>query len=187
MIPSLRCLFLLPNPAGFQLEIHRNLPLLQNRFLEVLASLLQLLQLLIFHCLFSGFCFYVPQCQCLAHSFLFSSHLANGFASSSSSFTICTPPLHAFGLLFFMQKSFASISTLDRTTDFFPVFLTANHTISKKCLPFLGGTTLFSESAVKNSLTHQLFTPSILPFALIFLCHIVHFILCCCLISSFSV
>ena len=37
-------------------------------------------------------------CQCFAHSFLFSSHLASGSASSSS-FKICTPPLHAFGFV----------------------------------------------------------------------------------------
>ena len=35
----------------------------------------------------------VPHCQCFAHSFLFSWHLASGIASSSSFFKICSPPL----------------------------------------------------------------------------------------------
>ena len=44
------------------------------------------------------FCTSMPHCQSFAHSFLFSSHLANGLASCSSS-RICTPPLHAVGLV----------------------------------------------------------------------------------------
>ena len=67
-------------------------------FLKSWQVLLQLLQLLMFQGSFSGFCTSVPHCQCLAHSFLFSSHLAHGFASASSSFArICAPPLHAVG------------------------------------------------------------------------------------------
>ena len=65
------------------------------------VGLLQLLQLLISPWLVLLILHFLATLPVPRHAFLFSSHLACGFASASSFFGICPPPLRAVGWVIF--------------------------------------------------------------------------------------
>ena len=120
----------------------------------------------------------MPHFQCFAHSFIFSSHLATGLASSPSFLSFCcTPPLYAVG---FVQKPCTPVYTLDHVTDFFLMFMLHFFTSHNQSYPFLHNifppewSHAFSQSTASNSLTHQLLVASFLPFAPDFPYHILH-------------
>ena len=83
------------------------------------------------------FCAFSSHCQCLAHSFFFVSQRSIGLTSSSSFFRICTPHLHAVGLVILCKSP---IRTLDHVAHFFQLLhLIFFLHLSQPVVPFLHG------------------------------------------------
>ena len=143
--------------------------------------LLQLLQLLISPWLVLLILHFLATLPMLCPLPFFSpQNLSNGFASSSSLFEICPPPLH---VILCNQGPVLPLALFDHTTDLssgaplsHPLyFIVSLHCHTAKSYHFCivvsshpEWSHAFSQSAASNSLTDQLLFASILPFDLIF-------------------